>query len=107
MIDPDKINPKSLNHRRGFRSIKPDAMTGAQRLRKYKAKLGGRAVNFYVDPDAAAAMLYLQKQWGMKTYKEAVQASLRYLAKHTRMGLEKLELDMVPDDDIDEDDTQC
>jgi hypothetical protein len=107
MTDPNKINPKTLNKRRGFRSYKPNAMTGAERLRKHRAKIGGRSLNFYVEPDAAASMLYIMKQWGMGTYKEAVQASLRYLAKETRLGLTKLELDIEPDlDDIDDFDSQ-
>ena len=103
MMDINKLKPKELNHRRGFRSIKPDAMTVAERLRKYRAKRGGRSVSFYMTPDAAAAALYIQKQWGIQTTAQAVEAALRYLAKETRLGLKKLELDVY----IDEDDTQC
>lgn len=104
MIDIDKLNPKFLNHRRGFRSIKPDAMTGAERLRKMRAERGGRfAGSFCLRPDAAAACLYLQKQWGMTTMAEAVEVALLHLAAQTRMGLEKIEIGFA----VDEDDTQC
>jgi hypothetical protein len=98
MNDFDKLDPKFLNHRRGFRSIKPDAMTVAERLRKYRAKRGGRSVSFYMNPEAAAASLYIQKQWGMETTAEAVEAALRFLAKETRLGLKKLELDIQVDE---------
>jgi hypothetical protein len=106
MTDPKKINPKYLNHRRGFRSIKPEAMSVAERVRKYRSREGGRSVSFYMHAEAAASLLYLKKQWQIEKTQEVVEAALRYLAKHTRMGLEKLELDVVPDDDIDDSNSQ-
>lgn len=101
-MDISKLNSKMLNHRRGFRSIKSEAMTGAERLRKHRAKIGGRSLSFYLEADAAVAMLYIRRQWGMRTYKEAVRAALLHLAKDTRSGLQKLELGI----NVDEEDTQ-
>lgn len=90
MTDPRKINPDALSKRKGFRSRKPDAMTGAERQRKYRLKEGGRTINTSLAPDIAACLIYLRKQWGMQTDKEAVEAAVRFLTICTRQGLTRL-----------------
>ena len=86
----DKLNPKALTKRGGFRSRKPDAQTGAERQRKWRRKNGGRAVSYYASPEIGASILYLKKEWGMRTHAEVVDAALRFLTICTRQGLTKL-----------------
>lgn len=81
-----------LAARMGPRSKNPNALTNAERQRRWRAKNGGRGINFYLHPEAAISLLYLQKQWGFKTYQETLEASLRHLAIETRKGLKKLVL---------------
>ena len=90
MSDIDKVSPKSLYRRKGFRAYKPDAMTNAERQRKYRRKNGGRSVSYYASPDVGAAMLYLRKEWGFKTNQEIVDAAIRFLTVCTRKGLQRL-----------------
>lgn len=86
----DGVDPSSLTRRKGFRSRRPDAMTGAERQRKYRASMGGRTINAALPPDVAAALIYLRKEWGMKTDRETIEAAVRFLAVCTRKGLTKL-----------------
>jgi hypothetical protein len=76
----------------GFRSVNPNAMTNAERQRRFRGKEGGRAVNCTLRADAAASMLYVKKTWGITTDAEAVNVALRFLAQETRKGLERLDL---------------
>lgn len=71
---------------------KPGALTNAEKQRRWRAKNGGRGINFYCHPNAAASLLYVKKQWGFKTNQEAMEAALRFLAIETRKGLQKLVL---------------
>lgn len=86
----DKLDPKALNAKRGFRSRNPEAMTNAERQRKYRRKNGGRSVSYYASPDVGASMLYLRKEWGFKTNQEIVDAAIRFLTVCTRQGLQRL-----------------
>lgn len=90
---------------KGFRSRKPDAMTGAERVRKYRLIRGGRTVNMTMEPDVAAGVIYLRKEWGMKTSSEVLSAAVRFLTICTRQGLQRLPQEIPPDDEdlIDED----
>lgn len=69
----------------------PDGLTDNERLARQRAASGFRAIGF-VPPEAAAAMLYLKKQWGFKTNVQTAAVALLYLAKHTRQGLERIDL---------------
>ena len=86
----DHLDPKSLTAKKGFRSRKPDAMTGAERQQKWRRKNGGRAISYYVTPEVGASILYLKKEWGMRTHAEVVDAALRFLTICTRQGLTRL-----------------
>lgn len=99
MSDIDKVSPKSLYRRKGFRAYKPDAMTNAERQRKYRRKNGGRTINTQLLPDIAACIIYLRKQWGMATDREAVEAAVRFLTICTRQGLTRLPQEIPPDED--------
>lgn len=90
MSDIDKLNPKALNRRRGFRSLNPEAMTAVERMRKWRTKNGGRSISYYASPEVGAALIYLRKQWGFKSNQEIVDASLRFLVICTRQGLKRL-----------------
>lgn len=90
MTNPDAINPDLLSKKKGFRSRKPDAMTDAERQRKYRLTQGGRTLNATLQPDIAASLIYLRKQWGMKSDREAVEAAVRFLTICTRQGLTRL-----------------
>lgn len=90
MTNPDAINPDALTKKKGFRSRKPDAMTVAERQRKYRLTQGGRTINATLDPDIAACLIYLRKQWGMQSDREAVEAAVRFLTICTRQGLTRL-----------------
>jgi hypothetical protein len=88
-MTPD-IGPKALTKKTGFRSRKKDAMTIAERQRKYRRKQGGRNINARLDPAVAACLIYLRKEWGMKTDRETVEAAVRFLTLCTRQGLTRL-----------------
>lgn len=79
-----------LDKRKGFGSRNPNAMTNAERQRRWRGKNGGRGVNYYMTPDVAASVLYLRNQWGMESTQEVIDASLRFLAICTRQGLTRL-----------------
>ncbi len=86
----DKLNPKELTAKKGFRSRKEDAMTGADRQRKWRLKNGGRSVSYYASPAVGASMIYLKKEWGMETNQQVIDAALRFLTLCTRQGLQRL-----------------
>jgi hypothetical protein len=90
MTNPDAINPEALTKKKGFRSRKPDAMTVAERQRKYRLTQGGRAVNVTLAPEVGAGFIYLKREWGMKTDREVVEAAIRFLTICTRQGLTRL-----------------
>lgn len=102
MTAPKLPSAKSLYRRKGFRAYKPDAMTGAERQRKYRRKEGGRALNVSLPPEVAAGVIYLRKQWGMKTDREVVEASIRFLTICTRQGLTRLPQEIPPDPEDEE-----
>lgn len=79
-----------LTAKRGFRSRKPNAMTEAERQRKYRRKQGGRLINATLAPDVAACLIYLRKEWGMQSDREAVEAAVRFLSVCTRQGLTRI-----------------
>lgn len=84
--------PQTMGKRKGFGSYKPEAYTNAERQARYKARHGHRMVRAELTIEAAAAMLYLRKQWGFKSHRELVNAAIRFLAIETRKGLTRLEL---------------
>jgi len=86
----DQLDPASLTRRKGFRSRKPDAMTNLERQEKYRRKQGFRQFSATVGPDIAASLIYLRKEWGMKSDRETVEAAVRFLTLCTRQGLTKL-----------------
>ena len=79
-----------LTQKRGFRSRKPNAMTPAERQRKYRRKEGGRTINTALSPDIAASLIYLRREWGMESDRETVEAAVRFLTLCTRQGLTRL-----------------
>lgn len=88
---------------KGFRSKNPNALTNAERQRRWRAKNGDRAlggVGLYFHIEAAAALLYIKKQWGFKTSQEAVEVAVRHLAVQTRQGLKRIKLDIVDADPL-------
>lgn len=86
----DGLDSGALTKKIGFRSRKPDAMTVADRQRKYRLKQGGRSINATLSPDVGASFIYLKKEWGMETDKEVLEAAIRFLTICTRQGLKKL-----------------
>lgn len=79
-----------LTKKKGFRSRKPQAMTGAERQRKYRRKEGGRTINTALSPEIAASLIYLRREWGMESDRETVEAAVRFLTLCTRQGLQRL-----------------
>lgn len=86
----NKISVDALTKRKGFRSRKAEAMTSAERQRKYRRKEGGRTINAQLTPDIAVSLIYLRKEWGMTTDREVVEAAVRFLTICTRQGLTRL-----------------
>jgi hypothetical protein len=86
----DRIKPEDLTRKKGFRSRKDDAMTHAERQRKYRLKHGGRTINTHLTPEIASCFLYLSKEWGMKSDREVMEAAVRFLTLCTRQGLTRL-----------------
>lgn len=76
----------------GFRSRKPHAMTNAERQQKWRRTRGMRQMQLQLDMDSdvTAAILYIRKEWGMRSNKEAGLAAIRFLALCTRQGLQRL-----------------
>jgi len=89
-MNADKVDPQALVKKKGFRSRKPDAMTVAERQRKYRRKVGGRTINATLSPEIASCLIYLCKEWGMRSDREAVEAAVRFLTICTRKGLTRL-----------------
>ena len=79
-----------LDRKMGFRSRKKHAMTNAERQQKYRRSRGVRQLQLDLEPDVSAAVLYIRKEWGMRTNKEACLAAVRFLALCTRQGLTRL-----------------
>lgn len=67
-----------------------------EKQRRWRLKNGGKVVSFPCRVDAAAALLYIKKQWQLKSDREAVEVALRYLAVQTRKnpGMTTLDLDV-------------
>ena len=80
----------SLSKRMGFRSKKKTAMTNAERQQKWRRMHGNRQVQIELTEEIAASMLYLRKEWGMRSNQETVCAALRFLTICTRHGLQRL-----------------
>ncbi len=89
-MDVDDLPPKNLTKRRGFASQKPEALTNAERQRKYRAAAGNRMLHTAMPPDVAAGVIYLKKEWGMTTNREVALAAIRFLTLCTRQGLTRL-----------------
>lgn len=66
--------------------------------RRARARMGWTSLQFDLDIDAAACMLYLQKQWGFPSRRATVQVALQYLAKQTRLGLKEIKLGFDQED---------
>lgn len=81
-----------MNRKMGVRSCNPNAYTPLERQLRYQARNGNRQVHACLTIEAAAAMLYLHKQWGFKSDRELVMVALRYLAVQTRKGLQRIDL---------------
>jgi hypothetical protein len=58
-----------------------------------RAALGGRQVSCDLGIDGAAALVYVKQQWGFPSTREAVRVALRLLAKQTREGLQRIDLE--------------
>lgn len=93
----DKLNPRDLNKKRGRGTRSEQPMTPAERQRRYRRKYGGRTINTHLTPAVAACFIYLQKQWGMKTNREVMEAAVRFLTVCTRQGLQRIPLEIAPD----------
>lgn len=67
-------------------------MTNAERQQKFRRTRGVRQMQLQIDMDSdvAAAVLYIRKEWGMGSSKEAALAAIRFLALCTRQGLTRL-----------------
>ena len=65
-------------------------LTQAEKQRRYRAKLGFRTINAALSPEIAAGLIYLRREWGMKSDREAVEAAVRFLTLCTRQGLTRL-----------------
>jgi hypothetical protein len=89
MSEPKEPN-NPLTHLKGFGAFNSNAMTNAERQRKFRAARGGRTLNTGLAPEIAASVMYLKKEWGMDTDREAVEAAIRFLTICTRHGLTKL-----------------
>lgn len=76
----------------GFRSRNPNALTAAERMRRWRLLNGSRQFFVQHDISSAAAGLYLQKQWGFRSQAETARVAIRYLAVLTRMGLKRIDL---------------
>lgn len=80
----------SIGKRIGFRSRKPHAMTPAERQSKWRRTRGMRQLHLDMTEETSAAILYIKKEWGMKSNAEAALAAVRFLALCTRQGLTRL-----------------
>lgn len=71
-------------------------LTKAELQRRWRAKSGSRTMTITCDIQSAAALLYIRKQWGIKSNAMACKIALRYLAIQTRMNpdMKELKLDI-------------
>lgn len=81
---------EDMGKKMGFRSRNPSAMTHAEHQQKYRRKLGYRQWQIDLTPEVAACLIYLRKEWGMKSNREVAEAALRFLTVCTRQGLQRL-----------------
>lgn len=65
-------------------------MTNAERQQKFRRSRGARQLQIDLDTELTAAMLYIRKEWGMKSSREVAKAAIRFLALCTRQGLTRL-----------------
>jgi hypothetical protein len=65
-------------------------LNNTERVQKYRRRKGSRQVSFEAEPEVAAGIIYLRKQWGMTTNRQAVMAAVRFLVLMTRCGLQHL-----------------
>lgn len=96
-----KPRPKSLKKKMGFATQNKEALTNAERQRRWRLKRGSRSINATLPPDAAASLIYLRKEWAIPTDREVVEAALRFLALCTRFGLAYLPQCIEDDEDDD------
>ncbi len=83
----------SLGTGSGSRTITaPKAWDAASYMRQYRARAGNRQLSMQLRIDAAAALIYLRKQWGFKSTAEAVNTILVYMSRQTREGLQTLDI---------------
>ena len=69
----------------------------ASKRRATRARAGARQISFTMSIEAAAAVQYLQTQWGFGSRVEALEVALRFMAIETRKGLSKIQLDASAD----------
>jgi hypothetical protein len=84
------MTENGLPKKMGFRSRNPNAMTDAERQQKARRNRGTRQLQLALDADVSAAILYIRKEWGIESNREACQAAIRFLALCTRQGLQRL-----------------
>lgn len=68
------------------------SLTNAERQARWRAAHGSRQLKVNLSIETAAAIMYLKKQWGLKSDHEAAVVAIRALAVQTRKGLKKIEL---------------
>jgi len=61
-------------------------------MRKYRAANGRRQLGMTLRIDAAAALIYLKRQWGFESNAQCVNSALVYLSRQTRSGMQILDL---------------
>lgn len=74
----------------GFRSRNPEALTLAERQLKWRRVHGVIQLTFPMTAETRADLLYIRREWGMRSDRQAVEAALRFLALLTRGGLQRL-----------------
>ena len=76
----------------GIRTVRIKFRDRKEAMRRYRAANGRRQLGMTLRVDAAAALIYLKKQWGFQSNAECVNTVLVYLARQTRAGLRKIDL---------------
>jgi hypothetical protein len=76
----------------GTRTVRIKFRDRKEAMRRYRAANGRRQLGMTLRVDAAAALIYLKKQWGFQSNAECVNTVLVYLAQETRAGLQKIDL---------------
>jgi hypothetical protein len=61
-------------------------------MRRYRAANGRRQLGMTLRIDAAAALIYLRREWGFGSNAECVNTALVYLSRQTRAGMQILDL---------------